>query len=357
MTKHGSNRKRPTTTYPSESTRKTRSSYDPRFEQNMIDGGIYPNNRASKPGNIREIRDHLTRPRPSLSPSQPHEAEFEEFAELCEDTLDETGVMVNVIPIIAGKGRKQHYHAFDHPFNHLEPLAKELPVPVPDIYDGALPKKIDKRVFQDLNRHIVPCKNTALPAAPNFFTEGKKAGGRADVAKLQACHDGAIGSRAMHSLQTYRAAQPQFDGNAYSYSSTFHDGALKLYGTHPTQPESPGGPSQYHMTQIGAYAMTHNSERFIEGATAFRNLRDLAKSHRDAFIEQANTMALNAPPADSPTLIDGRGSRSILDESEFDTSTDDLAIEQVTVKRSKHQSSTTRNVRTSNKTSKHGRLS
>lgn len=296
----------------------------------MIDGGIHPHNRGSQPANIKEIRDHLARPRASLSSSQPNEAEFQEFMEFCEGAVDETAIMVNVIPIIAGKGKKKHYHAFDHPFNHLESLAEELPIPVPDIYDGALPHQIDQRVRRDLGRHIVPCNNTVLPAAPNFFLEGKKAGGRADVAKRQACHDGAVGSRAMHSLQTYRACRPQFDGNAYSYSTTFHDSTLKLYDTHPTQPQSPRRCPQYHMTQIGSYAMTHNSERFIEGATAFRNLRDLAKLHRDTFIEHDNTMAQNTSPITSPN---NRGSRSIHDEGESNTSTDDRAIEKVTVKR------------------------
>lgn len=46
---------------------------------------------------------------------------------------------------------------------------------------------------------------------------------------------------AMHSLQNYGAHEPQYNGNAYSYSSTYHDGQIKLHGTHPTLPQAPGG--------------------------------------------------------------------------------------------------------------------
>ena len=102
--------------------------------------------------------------------------------------------------LIAGESRKQHNYLSDRLFNNLEPLADDLPKPNPDLYDGALPQQIDRGVRCDLGKQIVPCNNTSLPAAPNFFVEGKSEGGRADVAKRQACHDGAIGARAMHSL-------------------------------------------------------------------------------------------------------------------------------------------------------------
>ena len=57
------------------------------------------------------------------------------------------------------------------------------------------------KVHRDLGEHIVPCNNTSLPAAPNFSLEERSEGGRADVAKRQACHDGAVSARVVHSLQ------------------------------------------------------------------------------------------------------------------------------------------------------------
>ena len=173
----------------------------------------------------------------------------------------------------------------------------------------------------------------------NFFPEGKGEGGRADVAQRQACHDGAAGARAMHSLQIYQLAEPKYEDNANSYSGTYQQGTglLQLYGHHLTTPKSPGGPSEYHMTQLGSYALTHDREAFQKGAGSLRNLRDLAKTHRDDFIDHANQVARRAPAGTpSTTLTDSRTSLSSLQENESDTSTDELAAGPPTAKRMRH---------------------
>ena len=306
----------------------------------MIDCGIYSHDRNSKPTNIDAIRDHLPKYRTSLSSSQFDDEQFESFTDLNERATGETRAMADVFTIIEGKGRHKYYSdGPNHPFNHLKPLGEYLPRPQPDTYDGALPAQIDRRVRQGIGRHIVPCNDSSRPAAPNFFCEGKGASARPDVAKLQACHDGAVGARAMHSLQNYEAHEPQFDGNAYSYSSTYHPGTatLQLYGHHMTAPEAPGGRPQYHTTQLGGYHMTHNSERFREGATAFRNLRDHAESHRSSFIAEVNSVARHAPaPSPSTTLTGSReSSRSVLHEDQSDSSADELAAQELTAKRHK----------------------
>jgi hypothetical protein len=98
----------------------------------------------------------------------------------------------------------------------------------------------------------------------------------------------------MHILQNYGETEPTYDGNAYAFSSTYHDGQLKLFAHHATAPTTQYGQPEYHMTQIGAHALTHNRQSFVAGATAFRNARDLAQSHRNSFIEAANTRASQA---------------------------------------------------------------
>lgn len=126
---------------------------------------------------------------------------------------------------------------------------------------------------------------------PNFFLKGKSTQGRADVAKRQAIYDGAVGARAI------------YDNKAYSFSSTYHTGigTLQIYGTHTTAPTVPAGNPEYHTTQQGSYSLTHNAERFREGATTYRNNRDLAMTHRDSFIEQANERAGRMPIPSSTT--------------------------------------------------------
>ena len=55
---------------------------------------------------------------------------------------------------------------------------------------------------------------------PNFSWRRKLPRG-AEVAKRQACHDGAIGVRATHNLQSYKQ-EPIYAGNVYTVTSKYH---------------------------------------------------------------------------------------------------------------------------------------
>jgi hypothetical protein len=220
------------------------------------------------------------------------------------------------------------------PFGHLEPVDEDLVKPVPDLYYGAKPEQIDWRVRDELGKYIVPSSDTSLPAVPNYFLEGKSAKGRADVAVRQACYDGAVGARAMHQLQNYKASPPVYDGNAYTITSTYHGGTgtLQMYATHPTKPKVPGGQPEYHMTQLRSFASGDTANRFREGAAAFRNGRDWAKEQRDRFIAEANETAQRRS-AESTTVENSRTSLSTVGEAELaesDTSADDLALDKTT---------------------------
>ena len=83
--------------------------------------------------------------------------------------------------------------------------------------------------------------------APNFFLEVKGPDGNAAVATRQARYDGAIGSRAMHSLQNYGREEPQYDGKAYTFSSAYHNGLLQLFVHHVTAPTTTGGRPEYRV--------------------------------------------------------------------------------------------------------------
>ena len=211
---------------------------------------------------------------------------------------------------------------------------------------------------QDLNRSIgkyaaisgrivVPCNDSSRPAVPNFFVEGKSASARPDVAKLQACHDGAVGARAMYTLENYRRHEPGYNEEAQSFSSTYNDGRLRLYSHHMTRAPDSGGRQEYHMTQLRDFAMTDSAERFREGATSFRNLRDFARTNRDSAIKKANHAARNAPACSpSTTFTKSRDSRSVIYEHESDTSTDELAAQELTMKRQRHSAGQTTKMNT-----------
>ena len=92
----------------------------------------------------------------------------------------------------------------------------------------------------------------------------------------------------MHSLLSYGENKSVYDNKAYTITSIYNDGQLKMYTSHPTQPTSSGGRPEYCMTQLNTWGMTGNAETFRQGVTAYRNARDWTKEQRDEAINQAN---------------------------------------------------------------------
>jgi len=102
---------------------------------------------------------------------------------------------------------------------------------------------------------------------------------------------GALGARGMHSLQSYGQSNPVHDNNAYTITSIYHGGQLKMFTSHPFQPTSPRGRPEYYMNQVKGWSMTGDLETFRQGATYFRNGRDWTKEQRDEAIRLANERA------------------------------------------------------------------
>ena len=330
----------------SASTRTSKiSTKDGNFEQKMIDNGIYPSlyeypdGRSEKPANLDDIQGRLPAFRPSLSPSRFTDKDFEALQRGNARASSETTAMTKAIPIIAGNEDERHQSQGDIWFTNLEKFDEDLIVPKLDAYYGAQPSAIHERIRADLGPHIIPSKaDTTRPAAQNFFLEGKSAQGRGDVAKRQALYDGAVGARAMHKLQNYGADEQVYNNKAYSYPCTYQPPLLQIYATHPTKPLTPGGQPEYHMTKLKGFDMTSDKETFIKGATAYRNTRDLAMTHRDGFIDQANQAARQMPTSSpTTTFTDSRTSLSAPLEGGSDASKDELARDDVVVKRLRPQ--------------------
>ncbi|KAI1405984.1 hypothetical protein F4819DRAFT_442411 [Hypoxylon fuscum] len=93
----------------------------------------------------------------------------------------------------------------------------------------------------------------------------------------------------MHALKNYKK-EDIYDNNAYTYSSAYHagTGTLILYSHHARPPPPDDEQPQYITTQLAAFAIIGNKRTFIDGATAFRNVRDLAFRERQSLIMQAN---------------------------------------------------------------------
>lgn len=284
---------------PNTTTAKSTGPYNRNFQQNLIDGGIYPDEYEypdgrvpPQPNNWEDINQRLAQSRPSLSPLKFPDEEFRKFKRANANAFKEKQVTTSVIPIIEGDIGDAKCISGGIPFTNLDHLTDGTLVPGnPDIYYGIRPEQLDRRVRDNLSDHIVPSTQDDLPIAPNFFLTAKGPDGSAAVAKRQACYDGALGARGIHRLQSYGKDEPVYDNNAHTITSIYSDGQLKIYTSHPVQPTSPGGRPEYYIHQLNAWSMTGNIETFRQGAAAYRNARDWAKEQRDNAINRANGRA------------------------------------------------------------------
>ena len=122
---------------------------------------------------------------------------------------------------------------------------------------------------------VIPSTQHDLPIVPNFCLAVKGPDGSLSVASRQACYDGALGARAIHSVLSY-GQEPRLDNRAYAITSTYHGGTLKMYTSHRIPPSAPNRGSGFVMTQIKTWGLTGDADTFRQGAAAYRNLRDWA---------------------------------------------------------------------------------
>ena len=326
-----------TTTTTTTKTGNTRP-HNRNFQQNLIDHGVYPEEYEypdgripAKPNNWEDINQRLIQPRPSLSPSQFSDEAFRKFKRANAHASKENKVTDSVIPIIEGEIRDGRCVSGGISLTNFSHLTDGTIAPGnPDRFYGARPEQLDRRIRNELNGRIIPSTQDDLPMVPNFFLAAKGPDGNAAVARKQACYDGALGARGMQSLQSYGQPEPVYDNNAYTITSIYNDGQLKLYTSHPSQPANPGGRPEYYMNQLKGYAMTSDSETFRQGAAAYRNARDWAKEKRDGFIEAANGK-VPATYNESQSLGSSGYERTSISTAgpvlvESDTSADELAL-------------------------------
>ncbi|KID94250.1 hypothetical protein MAJ_09784, partial [Metarhizium majus ARSEF 297] len=294
--------------------------YDRAFQQNLIDHNIFPDgyeypDGTSPPGpdNMDEILHAMAQPRASLSPSQFSDNEFKSFKRADTHAFKERDITTNVIPFIEGTNADRKCVAGDVPFTNLESLTDGTIVAgKPDLYYDSRPEELDIRVRREQSCMLVPSSQSDLPILPNFTLEAKGPDGTLSVATRQSCYNGALGARGMQSLQSYGHSALEYDNKAYTISTIYQGGQLKMFTCHPIPPRSPGERCGFVTTQIDTWGLTGNANKFREGVTAFRNARDWAKQQRDATIDQANEMAKrrSSLPVDSLGLLPAKAPSS-----------------------------------------------
>ncbi|KAF2454500.1 hypothetical protein BDY21DRAFT_353104 [Lineolata rhizophorae] len=305
-------------TRPTTNTTRTKSTgvYDRDFQQHLIDNAVYPHEYEypdgsvpAEPNNWEDLKQTLAQPRPSLSPSRFSDREFRNLKRADAHAAKEKQVSESVIPIIEGEIGDAKCRSGGIPFTNLDPLTDSTLKPGnPDIYYGARPEQLSRKVRDERGGYIIPSTQKELPIAPNCFLAVKGPDGSLAVARRQACYDGALGARGVHSLQSYQQDEPFYDNNAYTISSIYHGGRLQMYTSHVAPPRSSGGRPEYHMTQLRSFDITDTPETCREGLRAYRNGRDWCKDKLGEAIRQANKRAnleAEAPTGDagaSPAL-------------------------------------------------------
>ncbi|POR35194.1 Uncharacterized protein TPAR_04599 [Tolypocladium paradoxum] len=325
-TKRSSNSPSKSSATPNTTSTKSTGPYDRAFYQHLIDHDVfpdgyeYPDRRLPpEPDNIDEIRQVMARHRKSLSPSRFTDDEFRKFRRADTHASKEREVTTTVIPVMEGNTGDRKCVAGEVPFTNLDHLTDGTLVPGnPDLYCGARPEQLDRTVRRELSNTIIPSTQHDLPIVPNFCLEVKGPDGTLSVASRQACYDGALCARAMHSLQSYGQVEPKFDNRAYAITSIYHGGTLKIYTTHPIPPSFPNRQPGFVMTQIKAWVLT--------GAAAYRNLQDWAKEQRDSAIREANEMVSR----DAAAALSRDGERSALSFTSEASAADTIVTSQTT---------------------------
>ncbi|KAH6976808.1 hypothetical protein EDB80DRAFT_757450 [Ilyonectria destructans] len=269
-------------------TTKSTGPYDRAFQQHLIDYSVFPDDYEYpdghlplEPENLDDILRALRQPRASLSPSRFSNEDFRKFKRADTQASKERQVTTNVIPIIERDVRDGKCVAGEVPFTNLDHLTDGTLVPGnPDLYYGARPEQLDREVRREPD---VKGPDGSLP-----------------VASRQACYDGALGARGIHSLQSYGTLEPHYDNKAYTLTSIYHGGTLKVYASHPIGLPTSGAQPGFVMTQLNSWSLTGNAQAFREGVAAYRNGRDWTKQQRDQAITQANEKVAGLGIAASP---------------------------------------------------------
>lgn len=266
-----------------------------------------PHNRTRKPHNWNEIKRMVAQSRPTLLTSEFSDGAFENFKQAQDDPCLKTTVMSMIFPTTTGPSEIPALGNMS--FGDSKPMSNDILVdPKSDFYDGARPAQIDRRLRDELASSITPFAHEHAPALPNYFIKVRGPDESESVALGHAFHDGIIGARAMHKLQSHGAeslsSTSLHDNNraAYTLTSLYNRGRLTIYAVYPHihhHPSStidpPNVPSHYEIHPLHNWDLTKSRTRFQKGVTGLRNALEWARAQRDDIIATANVRALGMP--------------------------------------------------------------
>lgn len=203
---------------------------------------------------------------------------------------DHSSIVEKILPIMHGEEAIEKRTRVR--FSNMNPFSEDLILQHanPDFYDGGDHDQLDARIRNQMRHYLLPTDGNH-PLAPNFFLIARDSDFPPAAARRLALYDGTTGARAMRVLQSVERDLP-YDGNAYTITSTYVDGMLRMYAVHPVHI------SEYFMVELGAWYLWGSLGEFHAGVSAFRNLRMWARNQRDRLMQEANSrLSLHAPGA------------------------------------------------------------
>ena len=300
------------------------SAYSPNFVERLGLAGVSAVSRSHRAANHSEWNEVLIQPRPSMSPSRMSDGHYDRFVKAIDDVENEHEVMSRVFTKIVGEPR--HPSRQNLQLGNLEPLADDLVIPQPDYYEGERIGPGNRQLRNQLNKSIVPSSHTHYPFLPTFFTEVKGPDGAWSVGQRQACHDGALGARAMHRVENLGRRREVYDNKARTASVVCDAaGHLDIYNHHISRPKGKGQLPQTHMTPLQSFALANSPDTFRQGLSAFRNASDYAHKHRQDSIKAAHRRSgIITPkplsPGRRPALTPLSCQTSVTESSDSETS-------------------------------------
>lgn len=309
----------------SHATSKTKSSspYDAAFKQSLIDGAVWPIghvlsstlDRPPPPDNLDEIRSVICgNSRASLEPPAFTDQDWKRFSNAHDQATSEEARSRLLEGIIEGAALGLDVMNVKRGpiiLTNLLPLLPNLVPGNPDRAYGARAETLHKSVRDTLGKVILPTTALAF-LCPNFILHVKGPKGSSDTAGLQAVYDGALAARGIDTLYRWGSdGEGSGDGDgqgniARTITCTYTpDGVLRMFAVHSRRSQtstsllqeqdtssSHGLPNvEYITTRIGGWFMSESLEHFREGAAAFRNGMEWARTQRDEAIRRANQRA------------------------------------------------------------------
>ncbi|KND91538.1 hypothetical protein TOPH_03861, partial [Tolypocladium ophioglossoides CBS 100239] len=129
-------------------------------------------------------------------------------------------------------------HRYEYPDSRLPPEPEnidEIRRALAQPRASLSPSKFSNDDFRKFER-----ADAHTPKERQIMTTVKGPDRSLSVASRQACYDGALGARGIHSLQSYGQSKPQYDNKAYTLTSIYYGGTIKMFTSHPIPSSAPG---------------------------------------------------------------------------------------------------------------------